>query len=176
MPAQSSAHVERNSVLDTVRHSCSWGSPTGRVGKCGASSAVGRLQARCEASKIAPLGPTVLDRAEGDLEGLEICSGDCATGNGDLMAAETIQTVLVEVVAVERTRTPTCEFGDPHVDQQYGGRQSILGRAPRSRGTAQAGIRDFGAHRFTTDAEKRQETIANVDNLSAESCGPNGLH
>jgi len=52
MPAQSSAHVERNSVLDTVRHSCSWGSPTGRVGKCGASSAVGRLQARCEASKI----------------------------------------------------------------------------------------------------------------------------
>ena len=98
MPAQSSAHVERNSVLDTVRHSCSWGSPTGRVGKCGASSAVGRLQARCEASTIAPLGPTVLDRAEGDLEGLEICSGDCATRNGDFMAAETIQTVLVEVV------------------------------------------------------------------------------
>jgi len=44
--------------------------------------------------------------AEGDLEGLEICSGDCATRNGDFMAAETIQTVLVEVVAVEKIRTP----------------------------------------------------------------------
>ena len=139
------------------------------------SSTVGRLQTRCEASKIAPTGPNVLDWAEGYLEGMEICSCDSPPETVISLAAETIQTVLVEVVAVERTRAPTSEFGDPQAGPTHGCCESTVGRSPCARGTAEAGIRDFGAHGFTTDAEKGQETIANLDDLSPQSCGPNGF-
>jgi hypothetical protein len=47
-----------------------------------------------------------------DLEELEISSGDRSTGNSDFMAAQTIQAILVEVVAVETARAPANEIGD----------------------------------------------------------------
>jgi hypothetical protein len=122
MPAQSSAHVERNSVLDTVRHSCSWGSPTGRFGKCGDASAVGRFQARREASKVEPLVSTVLDWADGDLERLEIRSCDRAAGDGDRVAAHTFQAILVEVVSAKGARSTTREFGDSEAGKKHGNR------------------------------------------------------
>ena len=50
--------------------------------------------------------------AEDDLEELEIRAGDRSTGNSDFMAAQTIQAILVEVVAVEKTRAPAHEIGD----------------------------------------------------------------
>jgi hypothetical protein len=43
--------------------------------------------------------PIVLDWAEEYLEGLEIRSTDRSPGNGNFMAAHTIQTILVELVA-----------------------------------------------------------------------------
>jgi hypothetical protein len=47
-----------------------------------------------------------LDWSEDDLEELEIRSGDRSTGNSDVMAAQTIQAILVEGVAVEKARAP----------------------------------------------------------------------
>jgi putative transposase len=61
---------------------------------------------------------------------VEICSCDGPTENGDFMAAETIQAILVELVAVERTRTPPSEFGDPEAGPTHGCRESTVGRAP----------------------------------------------
>ena len=58
------------------------------------------------------MGPTVLDWAEDDLEELEISSRDRSTGNSNFMAAQTIQAILVEVVAVEKARVPANEIRD----------------------------------------------------------------
>jgi len=99
MAAQSSTHVERNFDGDSVRSSRAWRPQTRGIGKRSAASAVGRLQTRYEASQIAPMGPIVLDWAEEYLEGLEIRSTDRSPGNGNFMAAHTIQTILVELVA-----------------------------------------------------------------------------
>ena len=54
--------------------------------------------------------PIVLDWAEDDLEELEIRSGHRSTGNGDLMAAQTIQTILVAIISGKRTGTSTNEY------------------------------------------------------------------
>ena len=112
MTAQSFFHVEWNFGGDSIRHSCARWSPTGRTGKCGTSSAVGRVQERRETSQATPMGPTVLDWAEDDMEGLEVRAGDRSTGNSDFMAAQMIQAILVEVVAVEKARAPANEIGD----------------------------------------------------------------
>jgi len=40
---------------------------------------------------------------------------DCSTGNRDFLAAQTLQTILVEIVAAERARTPASKFGHPEV-------------------------------------------------------------
>ena len=53
-----------------------------------------------------------MDWAEDDLEELEIRSADRSTGNSDLMAAQPIQAILVEVVAVEKARVPANEIRD----------------------------------------------------------------
>ena len=60
----------------------------------------------------------VLDWAEDDLEELEIRSGHRSTGNGDLMAAQTIQTILVAIVSGKRPKTSTNEYGDSQADPQ----------------------------------------------------------
>jgi len=50
-------------------------SGTGRVRKRRASPTVGRIQAQCEAATIAWSRSIILDRAEDDLEGLEVFVG-----------------------------------------------------------------------------------------------------
>ena len=51
-------------------------SPTSRIGKRSPAPTVGRLQTKRQAPKVAPMGPTVLDRFDGDLERVEIGSCD----------------------------------------------------------------------------------------------------
>ena len=53
-----------------------------------------------------------MDWAEDDPEELAIRSGDCSAGNSNFMAAQTIQTILLEVVAVEKARALANEIGD----------------------------------------------------------------
>ena len=55
-------------------------------------------------------GSIVLDWAEDDLEELEIRSGHRSTGNGDLMAAQTIQAILVAIISSKGPRTSTNEY------------------------------------------------------------------
>jgi hypothetical protein len=74
------------------------------------------------------MGPSNLDCAEDDLEGLEIRSGHRSTGNGDFMAAKTIQTILVEVVAGERTRTPA-RHGAPGKIHSPSGSLEVFGES-----------------------------------------------
>jgi hypothetical protein len=78
MAAQLSVHVEHNFRRNSIPHSRVRWSETGRVGKRSASSAVGGLQARCEAATLAIPGPVVLDGPEDDLERLENGFGDCS--------------------------------------------------------------------------------------------------
>ena len=49
------------------------------------------------------------------------------------MATQEIQTVLVEIISVERSRTPARGFGDTQVGPDHGRRQSHLG-SPRPHG------------------------------------------
>ena len=83
------------------------------------------------------MGPGVLDRAEDDPEGLEIRTGDCSSRNSDFIAAQTIQTILVEVVAIGRTRAPESEFRDSQAGRDYGRRESNMGRTACARATVE---------------------------------------
>src|SRR5262249_52081895 len=96
--------------------------------------AVVHLQATSEASEAAPMGPTLLDRAASDLAGLEIRPGHRSTGNGDFMAAQTIQTILVEVIAGERRRASASTRGNSQPGPNPGRRQSTLGAHRESMG------------------------------------------
>src|SRR5215813_4143710 len=68
MWAESCPHVECDFGSSSLRRSCLQRSQTGRLRKRGASSAVGRVQARCEAAKVAWPRSPVLDRAKDDLD------------------------------------------------------------------------------------------------------------
>jgi len=81
-----------------------------------------------------------LDCAEENLERLDNGAGDCSAGNRDLMAAQAIQTVLVEPIAAERTRPPASKCGDPQVSQNHGYGQSTMGSATRAWGIAEAWV------------------------------------
>src|SRR5206468_1196722 len=85
----------------------------GRLGKRGTSSSVGRFRPWGGATTIARPRSIVLDCDKENLERLENGAGDRSARNRDLMAAQAIQTVLVEPVAAERTRPPASKFGDP---------------------------------------------------------------
>ena len=106
-------HVELTFAGDSISHSRLQWSQAGRLGKRRTSSSVGRLHPRGKATTIARPRSTVLDCAEENLERLENGAGDRSARNRDLMAAQAIQTVLVEPVAAERTRPPASKFGDP---------------------------------------------------------------
>jgi hypothetical protein len=72
----------------------------------------------------------------------------------------------------KRGRATACEFGDSETGQDHGCRQRALGRTAGTRGTPKTRIRSLGTNGFTPDAKKGQETLANVENVSAQSCGP----
>ena len=75
MGENSSPHVEGNFDRHSLRHSCLQWSETDRVGKRRTASATRHTEARCKAAKITRSRPIVLDRADDDLEGLEVGTG-----------------------------------------------------------------------------------------------------
>src|SRR5438045_302908 len=140
MAAQLSAHAKRNSVGISADHSGAHWSEASHSGKRIHASAVGHVQARGEASEVEPVGSTVLDWADDDLERLAIRSRDRATGNSDRVATPTFQTILVEVVSAKRTRATAREFGDSATGQNDGCRQPTLGRTSHTRRTLKLGF------------------------------------
>ena len=110
--------------------------------------------------------------ADDDLERLEVRSCYRAAGNGNRMAAQTVQTILVAVVSAKRTGATAPGFGDSASGPKHGCGQPNLGGTAHTRRTLKTRIRDLGANRFTTNAEKGQEAFANVENVSAQSCRP----
>ena len=115
MAAQSLPHVELIFADDSIPDSRLQWSQAGSVGKYRTASSVGRFHAYEKTTTIAQSRSIVLDCSEGTLDGLEICSRIRSPGDGDRMATQEIQTVLVEIVSVERTRTPASEFGGSQV-------------------------------------------------------------
>jgi len=61
----------------------------------------------------------VLVRAESDLGRMEIRPCDRSAGNGHFLAAQTVQTILVEVVPTERTGPAASQFRDSKTDQKH---------------------------------------------------------
>src|ERR1700674_4814974 len=127
MAAQLSAHAERNSVGISPGHSGARWSEANCSGKRSHAAAVGRVQARREASELEPMGSAVLDWADDALERLEIRPRDCAAGHCDWVAAQALQTILVEVVSAKRARATAREFGDSAFGPNHGCRQRALG-------------------------------------------------
>ena len=122
MAAQLLAHAEGNSVGISAGHSGARWSEANCSGKPSHASAVGRVQERYEAFAGEPVGSVVLDWADDALERLEIGFGDCAAEHGDGVAAQALQTILVEIVAAERARATAREFGDSETGQDHGSR------------------------------------------------------
>ncbi len=58
---------------------------------------------------------------------------DCSTGNRDFLAAQTLQTILVEIVAAERARTPASKFGSGSLVRTMAAANPLWG-APRVHG------------------------------------------
>jgi hypothetical protein len=70
---------------------------------------------------------------------------------------------------------PRGQLGDPEINQGDGDSESNMGSATGAWGTAEAGIYDCRANRFTMDAEEKWKAVADMDDLSSKSSGPNGL-
>jgi hypothetical protein len=115
------------------------------------------------------MGSAVLDWADDALERLEIGSHDCAAGHSDGVAAQALQTILVDVVSAKRARTTVREFGDSETSPNHGCSQRVLGRTADTRRTPETRIRNFGANGFAIDAEEGQEALAYVENVSARA-------
>jgi hypothetical protein len=56
------------------------------------------------------------------VERMESGTGDRSARDGDFMATQAIQTVLVEFVATARIGTSASNFGDPEIGQNHGRR------------------------------------------------------
>ena len=112
------------------------------------------------------MGSIILDWAEDDLEELEIRSGHRSTGNGDFMATETIQTILVAIVSGKRTRTSANEYRNSQAGPNHGSCQRALGRTANPWGTYQTGLLNLGADSLSFDAEATQRTIPNLEDFS----------
>jgi len=69
----------------------------------------------------------ILDRPVHDLAGLAICVDIRAAGNCNILASQSVQTLLVEVVAIETTGSSADWRRDSKADPHHGDRQSHMG-------------------------------------------------
>src|SRR5215475_881812 len=166
MTADSCRHVERDCGFDPFHSSYSRWSETSRLGECGPAPATGCVQAQRSAAKIGQPGSTILDWPVHDLAGLEIRADIRATRNCDVLASETDQAVLVEVILTETTWPSTNLLGNPETHPNDGHCQSNMGSATGTRGTEEAGIQDFGTDRFAPDAEEDRKADTDLDDVS----------
>jgi hypothetical protein len=84
-------------------------------------------------------------------------------GHGRGLATEGLQNLLGQGVAAKEGRSTASEFGAPSVNPADGGREPVLGRASHSRGIAQAGNRDLGAHGFPLHAQEPETPFPDVE-------------
>ena len=155
----------RTPVVDSVAHGSALGDP-------GASASVGRRKS------IAPSAPS---RHRGRSSALDVVIAHVervAAGARSRQArhrARLAPTRLPPVLGVEESppdgsssRSP----GDPYVDSSNGYRESALGCAADSRGTAEAGDRGESVDRCEVHAATRYATIADVADLPGQPCRP----
>ena len=95
---------------------------TGRLGECRPTPATGRVQTQRSAAKIEQPRSIILDRPVHDLAGLEIRVDIREARNRNILAAQAVQAVLVEVIPTETTRPTPNAFGDPKTHPNYGNR------------------------------------------------------
>src|SRR5215813_8807221 len=103
MIADSSRHVERYCRFDSLHYSHCLRTQTDCLGECRPTPAIGRLQTQRSTAKTEEPRSTILDLPVHDLAGLAICVDIRAAGNCNILASQSVQTVLVEVVASETT-------------------------------------------------------------------------
>jgi hypothetical protein len=65
----------------------------------------------------------ILDRPVHDLAEVEICLDDRAAENRNILAPQAVQTVLVEVVAIEAIGSPSDWLRDPKADPHHDDRR-----------------------------------------------------
>src|SRR5215472_14168417 len=91
-------------------------------------------------------------------------------GHGGGLATEGLQNLLGQSVAAKKGRSAASEFGAPCVNPAHGGREPVLGRASHSRGIAQAGNRDLGAHGFPLNAQEPETPFPDVEGFPEQPC------
>src|SRR5262249_34659804 len=119
-------HVERDCGFDSIHSSHSCRSETGCVGERRAAPATGRVQTQRSAAKSEQPRSIILDRPVHDLAGRAICVDIREAGNCNILAYQSVQTILVEVVAIETTGSSADWRRDSKADP-HGDRQSHLG-------------------------------------------------
>ena len=113
MTADSCRHVEHDCRFNPFHCSHFRWPETGRPGECRPASATVRVQTWRSANKTDRSRSNILDRSADDLAGLEISIGNRAAGDGDFVAPQALQTVLVEVIPTQTTWPSADPFGDP---------------------------------------------------------------
>src|SRR5690242_10540121 len=98
MTADSCRHVEHDRRFYPFHCSHFRRPETGRPGECRPASATVGVQTWRSATKTDRSRSNILDRSTYDLAGLEISIGNRAAGDGDFVAPQALQTVLVEVI------------------------------------------------------------------------------
>jgi hypothetical protein len=101
MTADSCRDVECNCGFDSFHSSHSRRSETGRLRECRPAPATGRVQTQRSAAKTEEPRSIVLGRPLPDLAGLGIRVDIRASGNRNVLASRTVQTVLAEVISSE---------------------------------------------------------------------------
>src|SRR5262249_28189823 len=120
-------HVECDCGFISIHSSHSCRSETGCVLERRVAPATGRVQTQRSAAKSEQPRSIILDRPVHDLAGLAICVDIRAAGNCNILAPQSVQTILVEVVETEPTGASADWRRDSKADPQNGDRQSHMG-------------------------------------------------
>ena len=140
---------------------------TSRSGEPRVASSNRRTETRRAAAQTVRSGSTLLGGVGSDVEGLEDGSRDRAARDRDRLAAATLQTILVEVVSEERAGPAASDGRSPSTDSANGRSQTALGCAENPWGVTKIGLGCFGAGRLSLDAETAQESVTDVEDVSA---------
>src|SRR5215472_8145267 len=145
------------------------------AGEPGPSPATGSAEEAAGSSATEGEGSIVLGGAFSNLGALATSLALGQGGHGRGLATQGLQNLLGQSFPAKKGRSAASEFGAPSANPADGGRQPVLGRASPSRGIAQAGNRDLGAHGFPLHAQEPETPFPDLEGFPEQPCPGSSL-